>query len=336
MSEQTISRHVSAGGARIYRIPMQVFPSLVAYAHLVIAGDYAALVDVGSGQGQSDAHLLAGLERVRDEWGEPVGWADIDRVVISHGHIDHHGGLNMVAALTRAPIAVHELDRRVLTSYDERLILSRARLGMFLRQAGVDEARRAAMLDLYSQGKHRFRPVAVADVLRDGDLLDGVFRVHHAPGHCPGQVCLQIDDVLLTADHVLPNVAIFLSPESMAASNGVDHFLQSLRKIAAVPGVSLCLGGHDAPLHDLGAAVATIEATQRQRIERIYAACREPRTLSELNAALYPRVGGYDALLALQKTGAYVEYLDQRGLLAIENLDAVAADEHAAPRYRAI
>jgi glyoxylase-like metal-dependent hydrolase (beta-lactamase superfamily II) len=192
------------------------------------------------------------------------------------------------------------------------------------------------MLEMYSQGKHMFRSVAVADVLRDGDLLDGVFRVHHVPGHCPGQVCLQIDDVLLTADHVLPNVALFLSPESLTASTGVDHFLQSLRKIAAVPGVALCLGGHGAPLHDLPAAVATIEATQRQRIERIYAACKLPRTLSELNAALYPRIGGYDALLALQKTGAYIEYLDQRGHLAIANLDEVADNEQAAPRYRAV
>ena len=39
-------------------------------------------------------------------------------------------------------------------------------------------------------------------------------------------------------------------------------------------------------------------------------------------------------LLALQKVGAYVEYLDQRGLLAITNIGEVAADEGAAPRYR--
>lgn len=336
MRQPTISRHESAGGARIYRIPMQVFPNLIAYAHLVIAGDYVALVDVGSGQGQSDAHLRDGMQRLRDEWGEAVGWEDIDRVVITHSHIDHHGGLNMVTGLTSAPIAVHELDRRVLVNYDERLVLTRFRLGVFLQRAGVDAARRAEMLRMYSQGKSLIRSVEVADVLRDGDLLDGVFRVYHVPGHCPGQVCLQIDDVLLTADHVLPGVAIFLSPESLTASTGVDHFLQSLRKIAATPGVSLCLGGHDQPVPDLEAAVAQIEATQRQRIERIYAACAEPHTLDELTTALYPHIRGYDALLALQKTGAYIEYLDQRGLLAVANLDEVAEDEHAAPRYRAL
>lgn len=336
MAEQKVTRHETAGGARIYRLPLKVFPSLWGYAHLVIAGDYAALVDVGSGQGESDAHLLAGMERVRDEWGERVGWGDLRRVVITHAHIDHHGGLNTVRRLTAAPVAIHELDRRVIVNHEERLVLTRFRLGIFLRRAGLDEALRAKLLGMYGWSKDAFRSEPVETVLRDGDTLDGVFRVHHAPGHCPGQVCLQVDDVLLTADHILPGISIFLAPESLTASTGVDHFLQSLRKVAAVPGVGLCLGGHDRPVSSLAAAVAQIEATQRRRIERVYEACAEPRSIAGLTAAIYPAIGDYDELLALQKVGAYVEYLDQRGMLAVANLDAVAADEAAVPLYRAV
>lgn len=333
MAPEGIVRFETAGGARIYRLPLQVFPSLRAYVHLVLAGDYVALVDTGSGQGVSDADLCDGMERVRDEWGELVAWSDIDRIVLTHAHIDHHGGLNMVRSLTDAPLAVHELDRRVIVHHEERLALSRFRMGVFLRRAGLDEARRARMLAMYSGGKNLFRSLPVDDVLHDGDLLDGVFRVIHVPGHCPGQVCLLIDDVLLTADHVLPNFSIFLSPESLTASNGVDHFLLSLRKVAALSGVRLGLGGHDRPVPDLGAAVAKIEATQRQRIERVYEACAEASTIEELTARLYPAVGDYDELLALQKVGAYVEYLDQRGMLAIANLEEVAQDDNVAPRY---
>jgi glyoxylase-like metal-dependent hydrolase (beta-lactamase superfamily II) len=335
MADEVITRFTTAGGARIYRIPLQVFPSLWAYAHLVIAGDYAALVDVGSGQGASDAQLRAGFARVAEQWGEGLGWGDLDRIVITHAHIDHHGGLNMVRGLTNAPIAVHELDRRVLIHHEERLALTRFRLGIFLRRAGLDERRRARLLNMYSAGKDLFQSVAVEDVLRDGDLLDGIFRVVHVPGHCPGQVCLQIEDVLLTADHVLPGVAIFLAPESLNAATGVDHFLQSLRKVAGLEGVRLALGGHDRPVLDLGAAIARIEETQAQRIARIYEACAEPHSIGELTDALYPGIGAYDELLAIQKVGAYIEYLDQRGMLAIANLDEVAEDEAGVPRYRA-
>lgn len=336
MAEEQVTRYETSGGARIYRIPMRVFPSLLAYAHLLIAGDYAALIDVGSGQGESDAHLRAGMERVRDTWGERVGWGDLSRIVITHAHIDHHGGLNTVRKLTGAPVAIHELDRRVLVHHEERLVLTRFRLAVFLRRAGVDDAHRATLLGMYGWSKNAFRSEPVETVLHDGDILDGVFTIHHVPGHCPGQVCLQIDDVLFTADHVLPGFSIFLAPESLNASTGVDHFLQSLRKVAAVPGVALCLGGHERPVTNLSAAVAQIEATQRRRIERVYEACAEPRSIAGLTDAIYPGIGDYDELLALQKVGAYVEYLDQRGMLAVANLDEVAEDENAVPLYRAV
>jgi glyoxylase-like metal-dependent hydrolase (beta-lactamase superfamily II) len=335
MAEEPITRYSTSSGVRIYRIPLQVFPSLRGYAHLVVADEYTALIDVGSGQGPSDAQLQAGIAQIRTKWREPVRWETLSRIVITHAHIDHHGGLNTVRRLTNAPIAIHELDRRVLVHHEERLVLTRFRLGVFLRRAGVSETRQARMLGMYSTSKDIFRSVAVEDVLHDEDTLDNLFTVIHVPGHCPGQVCLQVDDILLTADHVLPNVALFIAPESLTAATGVDHFLQSLRRVAKLPKVRLCLGGHDQPVEDLPAAVATIEATQTQRIARIYEMCREPMSLSELTNTLYPGLGGYDELLALQKVGAYVEYLDQRGMLAIANLDEVAASEMAVPRYRA-
>ncbi len=336
MADASITRFETARGARIYRIPLQVFPNLWGYAHLVIVGHYAALIDVGSGQGQCDAQLRAGMASIAAEWGEGLAWGDLDRIIITHAHIDHHGGLNMVAGLTDAPIAVHELDRRVLANHEERLALTRFRLAVFMRRAGVPEPVRVRLLGMYGWSKGLFRSVQVDDVLRDGDTLDGLFQVIHVPGHCPGQVCLRLDDVLFTADHVLPHVAVFLAPESLNASTGVDHFLQSLRKLTPLAGINLALGGHDRPVTDLAGAIASIEATQAARIARIHEACATPRSIAELTAALYPEIGGYDELLALQKVGAYVEYLDQRGLLAVANLDEVAEDEAGVPRYRAV
>jgi glyoxylase-like metal-dependent hydrolase (beta-lactamase superfamily II) len=334
VSLEPVTRYESEAGARIYRIQVRVFPMLVANVYLVIAGDYVALVDTGSGLGESDDHIRSGIEQIRDEWGEQLGWSDIKRVVVTHGHVDHYGGLGVVRDQTSAPVAVHELDWRVLTNHEERLVLSSRAISSFLWRAGVSEAHHASLMGMYGWSKGLFRSVEVETMLHDGDLLDDLMLVHHTPGHCPGQVCLQIGDVLLSADHVLAYTSPHMAPESITPSTGLRHYLESLHWIAAVPDIRLALGGHEEPIYDLYGRIAQIEESHKRKLDRLLAACVEPHTINELTRAIYPDVTSYDILLALEEVGAHVEYLDQHGALAIANLDEVAADERAAPQYR--
>jgi glyoxylase-like metal-dependent hydrolase (beta-lactamase superfamily II) len=299
----------------------------------VVAGDYAAIIDVGSGSAESNADLLAGFAALGESWGERLAWADLRRVLITHGHIDHYGGLGMVRELSSAPITVHELDRRVLNNHRERVVLTSRAVGHFLRWAGVDEAKYAALMALYGRSKELFQPCPVETVLHDGDLLDGLFSVHHAPGHCPGQVCLRMGDLLFSADHILNSISPHLAPESITPWTGLSHYLAALETIGALQGIELVLGGHEAPVSDLYKRVGQIQASHQRRLERIMQVCAEPRTIDQITYAIYPSVRDYDVLLAIEKIGAHVEYLDQRGMLMIANLDALAADASVAPLF---
>ena len=114
-----VKKFVSQTGVRIYRIPCQVLPALSARVYLLLGAGPPTLVDTGSGLEMSTRHILAGVETVRREFNEPIHLGDIGRIMISHGHTDHVGGLPDLLPLTAAQVAIHPLDREVITSNRE-------------------------------------------------------------------------------------------------------------------------------------------------------------------------------------------------------------------------
>jgi hypothetical protein len=58
-----------------------------------------------------------------------------------------------------------------------------------------------------------------------------------------------------------------------------------------------------------------------------------PPTVQEVTNAMYPKVQGFDVLLALEEAGAHVEYLYQHGRLEVTNLDEVEREENPPLRY---
>lgn len=329
-----VLRYRTRGGVEIYRLPMRLFPELDGCVYLILTDSHRILVDAGSGLPESWEDLQRGLEIVRARYGCRVDLPSLTAIVITHGHIDHFGGLTFVRQQSPAPVFAHELDRRVLVNYPERLITVAQELRHFLGQAGVSPERQAALLNLYLSMKTMFQSTSVEGLLGDGELLFGILRVHHTPGHCPGQVCIQVDEVLLTSDHILAHTTPHQAPERITRYTGLGHYLESLRRVAAIPGIALAFGGHEDPILDPYGRIAAIEAFHHQRLERVLEICQEPRTIVEISRALFGRQYGYGVLLALLEAGAHVEYLYDRGYLQVANLDQLEKEPEVPIRYR--
>jgi glyoxylase-like metal-dependent hydrolase (beta-lactamase superfamily II) len=169
----------------------------------------------------------------------------------------------------------------------------------------------------------------------EGPLPGTPFEIYHTPGHCPGQVCIRLDDILFTADHVLSHITPNQSPESITRYTGLGHYLSSLRKIRELPGIAVALGGHEHEIRDLEGRVDASIRFHETRLEKTLALLNEPRTVSQVSLKLFGERKGYHVLLAFLETGAHMEYLYERGQLAVVNVDEVEHEYNPVLLYQA-
>lgn len=324
----------SSGGERIYRMPAETFPRHINNIYCIVSASGAHLLDAGSGLDTSRRDIALGFAAIRELYGERVHFEELDTAIISHAHIDHFGGVNDLIANSKANICVHELDARVLCGFEERVVVAVKDVEVFLRRAGVDEEAQKRLISLYMASRDRFRSIEVGQTLRDGDRIASEYEIIHTPGHCPGQICLRVGDVLLTSDHILSRITPHQFPQAITPFAGLGHYFHSLEKVRRLSGIRLALGGHEEPIHDIRGRIDEIAAFHHARLNEVLSICGEAKTISEVTSALFGTQTGYGELLAIEEAGAHVEYLHDLGRLCIANLNEVAASRDPVILYQ--
>jgi len=330
-TRHTFEQYATSGGATVFRLPLEGLPKFWVYAYLVIIDELKVLIDTGTGWVNSNQGLEDGLAQAG------VGWEDLTHVLLTHGHIDHFGGLGYVRERTQAKVGIHELDLRNITHYEERLFVVDRRLEKYLLEAGVPEERSAEMMRLYRLNKSMFRSVPVDFTFGEQDMRFDPFEFLHVPGHTAGHVIIRLHDVLFSGDHVLDGISPHQSPERLTLYTGLGHYLESLTVMEKWgAGARLTFGGHNEPIRDLSARIGILRERHTERLQEILDMFDVPKTICEVSDLMFPNVRGYDILLAIEETGAHVEYLYQRGLLHYANLAEFEADEKAPVRYQKV
>ena len=313
--------YITAGGAFIYRIVLNQFPGLIGNTYLVVMNKFHVLIDTGSGYGESNQDLERGLEEISDIRGYDCGFKKLTHIFITHGHIDHYGGLPYIKDRTDAKICIHEMDRRIVSNHRERLFMAAHHLEEYLLEAGVLTEHLANLLNMYKITKSMFQPVDVDLTFEAMGMRLGPFNFIHVPGHCAGHVIIRLHDILFSGDHILKETSPHQAPQQITLSTGLNTYLKSLELVRPlVKKVKLTLGGHEDPIINLNERIDEIRSIHHIRLQHILNLLNEPHTIEDISKMLFGKVQGYTILLALEEAGAHVEYLYQRGFLEIINI----------------
>ena len=332
-NDKTLRKYLSSGGTTVYKLPVEAFPNHVTNCYLVMT-DPITLLDTASGWDTGNKEMVKCFEGLGEEFGEKVTLKDVGRVIITHGHIDHFGGVNFVIDESGAELYIHELDANVIQHFRERMLFSSTNVHHFLMRSGLPTERVEALVQMNKWSKDTFRPRDVDGMFDEGPVAGGPLVAYHVPGHCPGQVCLQLDDILFTADHVLSRITPNQSPESITRYTGVSHYMDSLRKIRRLDGIRIGLGGHENEMEELGQRIDDTLEFHEGRLRKTFDLMTGPKTIADLSLGLFGQRMDYHILLALMETGAHLEYLYERGKVVVANIDEVESDPTTVPLYQ--
>lgn len=283
----------------------------------LLDGPEPVLVDTGSPTPEAQAALRAGLAAAR------VPIAEISRVVLTHHHPDHAGGLGwLLAENPRMPILGHPDNDLWLLDRPE---LHRSRLRFFVslyRYCGVEGDAAEVMKQRFPDYDHPLSPRPIDGPLRDGDRIDlagADWHVYHTPGHAGTHITLVNDDgVAIVGDTLLERISS--NPLAEPPPPGVEVRVSSmltyratLRRMAALP-LGELLPGHGAPFRGHAALVARRLTSQEGRATRLLAGIETGYdTVESLAALLFPGLPEEQHFLGISDTLGHLDILEEQG-----------------------
>jgi glyoxylase-like metal-dependent hydrolase (beta-lactamase superfamily II) len=313
---------VAPGIARItIATPWPVGPVNV----FLIDDDPLTLVDTG----QRSEDALATVEAGLASHGRRV--EDLERIVITHQHIDHSGLAATLVARSGAEVCALAPLADWLETYPSSAEAEDTFEHELLERHGVSVARRQHRGAL-TYGER----VDVTRRLADGELLEfagRTLRVLHRPGHSPYDTVLHDQErgLLLGGDHLLawPSTPIMAPPVPDDARNGrpraFNDYLRSLRATDAL-GVATVLPGHGDTVGDPRATIAKrLERYARITSETASVVRPDPRSAAEIATELKGQLAKHATFFVLCEVLGHLDEL----------IDAGAVVECASPGGRA-
>jgi glyoxylase-like metal-dependent hydrolase (beta-lactamase superfamily II) len=284
----------------------------------LVQDDPLTLIDCGPNSGKA----LDELERALGGHGRRI--EDLERVVITHQHMDHLGLVDIVARRSGAEVCALDLLAPVIEDFSQHAEADDEMAEALMLRHGIPGDVVVALRAVSRMARGWGGATAVACRLADGGRLEFAgrsFAVLHRPGHSPSDTVFfdELDGTLIGGDHLLERISS--NPLISRPLDGSDPgerphalltYMASLRRTREMP-VRQVLPGHGEPFSGHAELIDERFGMHERRARKIRGLLSEPMSAHEIAQALWGTVAVTQAYLTLSEVLGHVDLLLERG-----------------------
>jgi glyoxylase-like metal-dependent hydrolase (beta-lactamase superfamily II) len=288
----------------------------------LVEDDPLTLVDAGP----NSATSLTTLEAALAEHGRRV--ADLERIVVTHQHIDHIGLVQILADRSGAEVVA--LDRLApwLARYGDGMEADDAFSEAIMARNGIPEDVRFALRAVSGAFRAWGAAATVTTTVAEGDTIgfaDRTWTVWHRPGHSPSDTVFHDAErrMLIGGDHLIKHISSNpLISRPLEGGDPADRpqalaiYLESLAKTRDMD-LATVLPGHGEEIHEHAKLIEERFVMHERRARKLLGLIAErPRTAYELAQAMWGNVAVTQAYLTLSEVLGHVDLLLADGHVA--------------------
>lgn len=299
-------------------------PFNVGKVNCYIFEDYGlTLLDPGPATSEAYATLDSDLKR----YGHTVD--EVERVLITHPHMDHFGAANRIKNVSGAHVLAHADATERIADPDGFWNREQTFFRPFLISMGVPEQLVDAVIGLPESYEEFREPVEVDRELQEADIVNVGYDLHveHTPGHVLGSVCYlsRAEDAVYTGDHVLneisPNPLLILVPgQDDERTRSLPRYLSSLKKLRSFD-VSVGYAGHRDTIQNLEERIDEIIEHHHDRKDQIAAivADQEPISAYRILQEMFPDLPITEIFSGISEVIGHLDLLEDENNIRVES-----------------
>jgi len=247
--------------------------------------------------------------------------ADIDRIFLTHYHVDHCGMAGRLKEISGARIYLSEVDYEALRNQNREKELFQ-HIRHFCQEHDVSDSLIDTLQEIHFYFSRATYPFEVDELLPPYAWYTSgnrAFQAIPAPGHTRGQVCFYFpgEAILLAGDHVLPEITPNLSIDLFHPEwHPLGDFLESLKRVNTLK-VDRAFPSHGSTMDNFPSRIHEIEVHHGERKELILQAVRGGYdTVREVSLKIFGEdLPEFDQYLALHETCVHLLELKSEGLI---------------------